>query len=233
MYHVGPLGPGPLTLDGDLAKRLVGVMRISLGEDFLLFGGDGKEWRATVTAVNRSGLTATVHEMCRQAPPPAVVLETWIGVIRANRFELALEKCVEAGADIVRLLVGEFSQRGDEASPNKMDRWQRIVIEATEQSGRLYLPVLEPPARLPRLLDSYTGGLVIAEQAGSSAETIAGLLPSTGRLALAVGPEGGFSPPEVAELKRHGAIPLSLGPYILRSETAAIAGTALLRSLTG
>lgn len=233
MYHAGPLGLGPLMLDGEIAKRLVGVMRVGLGEDFLLFSGDGKEWRATVTAVNRSGLNATIQELSRQAPPPAVVLETWIGVIRANRFEMALEKCVEAGADIIRLLVGEFSQRGEEASANKMERWQRIIVEAAEQSGRLYLPVLEPPVRLPRLLDSYRGGLVMAEQTGANAESVGSLLPSSGHIALAVGPEGGFSPPEVAELKRHGAITLSLGPYILRTETAAIAGTALLRSLTG
>lgn len=232
LYYPGPLAPGPLVLDAEVAKRLVGVMRVGLGEEFLLFSGDGREWQARVTSVGRPGMTATVEAVVRQASPPAVVLETWIGVIRANRFETALEKCVEAGADIVRLVVGEYSQRGDEASANRLERWQRIVIEAAEQSGRLFLPVIDPPERLPRLLDSYRGALVMADAEGRSALDVAPLLPQTGRVALAVGPEGGFSPEESALLKRHGALSLSLGPYILRTETAAIAGTSLLRSLT-
>ena len=232
MFHAGPLGPGPLMLEGDAAKRLVGVMRVGLGEPFVLFSGDGREWRATVTSVGRPGLGATVQEIARQEPPPPVVLETWIGVIRANRFETALEKCVEAGADIIRLVVGEYSQRGEEASGSRMERWQRIIVEAAEQSGRLYVPVIEPPERLPRLLDSYRGGLVMADAAGQPAPALLPLLPSVGRLALAVGPEGGFSPEESALLKRSGALSLSLGPYILRTETAAIAGTSILRALT-
>lgn len=232
IYHAGSLTAGPLALDGDVAKRLVGVMRVGLGEEFLLFSGDGREWKARVTGVGRPGMTATVEGVARQASPLPVVLETWIGVIRPTRFETALEKCVEAGADIIRLIAGEYSQRGDEASANRLERWQRIVIEAAEQSGRLFLPVIEPPERLPRLLDSYRGALVVADGAGGSALDVAPLLPQTGRLALAVGPEGGFSPDEGAMLKRRGALPLTLGPYILRTETAAIAGTAALRALT-
>lgn len=232
LYFPGTLTSGPLALDAEVAKRLVGVMRVGLGEEFLLFSGDGREWRARVTSVGRPGMTATVEDIARQASPPPVVLETWIGVIRANRFETALEKCVEAGADIIRLIVGEYSQRGDEASANRVERWQRIVVEAAEQSGRLFLPVIEPPERLPRLLDSYRGALVVADGGGRSALDIAPLLPQTGRLALAVGPEGGFSPEEAALLKRHGALSVTLGPYILRTETAAIAGTAALRALT-
>lgn len=232
LFYPGSLSAGPLALDAEVAKRLVGVMRVGLGEEFLLFSGDGREWRARVTSVGRPGMSATVEDVARQASPPPVVLETWIGVIRANRFETALEKCVEAGADIIRLIVGEYSQRGDEASASRMDRWQRIVIEAAEQSGRLFLPVIEPPERLPRLLDSYRGALVAADAAGGSALDIAPLLPQTGRLALAVGPEGGFSPEETARLKRSGALGLSLGPYILRTETAAITGTSVLRALT-
>ncbi len=232
MFHSAPLGPGPLALESEAAKRLVGVMRVGLGERILLFSGDGREWAATVTSVGRPGLTLTVNELTRQEPPLPVVLETWIGVIRANRFETALEKCVEAGADIIRLVVGEYSQRGEEASVSRLDRWNRIIVEAAEQSGRLYLPMLEPPERLPRLLDSHHGALVIGDSAGRPGHSIAPLLPVSGRLALAVGPEGGFSPAEAELLKRKGALPLALGPYILRTETAAIAGTALLRSLT-
>lgn len=232
IYHHGPLAPGPLTLDPEVTKRLLTVTRVGVGGEFLLFAGDGREWRARITSVSRPGALATIEGIAREASPPPVVLETWIGVVRANRFETALEKCVEAGADIIRLLVGEFSQRGEEASVNRLERWQRIIIEAAEQSGRLFLPVLEPPERLERLLDSFRGAIVVADAAGQSASRLSPLLPGIGHLALAVGPEGGFSPAEAELLRRRGALPLSLGPYILRTETAAIAGTSLLRALT-
>ncbi len=232
LYRPGHLGPGPLQLEGDDARRLGSVMRLAAGDSFVVFAGDGREWRAAVDTVSRSGLAATVSELVRQAPPPAVVLELWLAVIRPNRFELALEKCVEAGADIIRPVVCEHSQRGDEVSAAKAERWRRIVIEAAEQSGRLYLPVVEPPVPFARALGGFAGAAVFGDAAGGRAPEVAALLPQTGHVAFIVGPEGGFSPAEQAALATRGAIGLSLGPYILRAETAAIAGTALLRSLT-
>jgi 16S rRNA (uracil1498-N3)-methyltransferase len=170
--------------------------------------------------------------MVRQAPPPVVVLEVWLPAIRASRLELALEKCTETGADVIRPVVCEFSQRGDQPSPTRRERWQRIVMEATEQSGRLYLPVLASPSKLSQALESFHGAIVFGDQTGTSAAELQRLLPSSGHLALVVGPEGGLTPAETALLRQRGGIPLTLGPYVLRSETAAIAGTALLRTLT-
>lgn len=232
VYTPEHLSPGPLTLSGDTARRLTGVMRISPGEPLLLFGGDGREWRATVQSAARGAVLVAIEEQARQEPPPRAIVETWIGVVRANRLEIALEKCVEAGADIIRPVVCAFSQRGDEVSAAKVERWQRIVIEAAEQSGRLYLPVLQPPTPLTKAIAGFRGAMVVAESGGLPAERVRPLLPETGHIALVVGPEGGLSAAETAAMKQAGAVGLSLGPYILRTETAAIVGTAVLRSLT-
>lgn len=232
IYQPGHLGPGPLLLQGEAAKRLGSVMRLAPGDEFLVFAGDGREWRATVESVSKSAVTARIGELARQAPPPTVVLETWVATIRANRFEVALEKCTEAGADVIRPVVCEFSQRGDEPSAAKAERWQRIVIEAAEQSGRLYLPVVQPAAPQGRALDSFRGTLVFGDQDGMAVDEAKRLLPAGGHVALVVGPEGGLSPGEVTTLRQRGGIGVTFGPYILRSETAAIAGTALLRALT-
>lgn len=232
IYVPGPTAAGPLTLSGDAAKRLAGVMRVSAGDSLLLFSGDGREWRTTVEGLAKGSLALQVHEVARQESPPAVVVETWIGTVRANRLELALEKCVEAGADVIRPVVCEFSQRGDDVSAAKAERWQRILVEAAEQSGRLFLPVVQQPASFERALDGFHGAMVFGDQLGLRPAEAQRLLPGSGHAAFVVGPEGGFSPGEVAALRQRGAIGLSLGPYILRTETAAIAGTALLRSLT-
>ncbi len=232
IYVPGAVAAGPLTLSGDAAKRLAGVMRVAAGDGVMLFGGDGREWRTTVESVGKGAVLLQVHGVARQESPPAVAVEAWIGTVRANRFETALEKCVEAGADIIRPVVCEFSQRGDGVSQAKEERWRRIVVEAAEQSGRLLLPVLQPPAPFERALEAFRGAIVFGDQRGIGPAEMQRLLPGSGHAAFVVGPEGGFSPGEVAALRQRGGIGVSLGPYILRTETAAIVGTALLRSLT-
>jgi 16S rRNA (uracil1498-N3)-methyltransferase len=153
-------------------------------------------------------------------------------VIRSSRFEDAIEKLTEAGADVIRPVVCEFSQRGEAVSASRMERWRRIVIEASEQCGRLYLPEVLPPAPLGRTLQAFKGALVVAAGDGQPAASIAPLLPSSGHVALVVGPEGGLSPAEEQALSRRGALRLNLGPNVLRTETAAVVGTAVLRALT-
>jgi 16S rRNA (uracil1498-N3)-methyltransferase len=232
LYVPGHVAPGPFSLPAEQAKRLSAVMRAAPGDELLLFAGDGREWHARVESAAKGSVLVRVEGPSRQVAPPAVVLETWIATIRANRFELALEKCTEAGADVFRPVTCEFSQRGDAPSPAKVERWQRIVVEAAEQCGRLYLPVLQGAAKLEQALDVFQGAIVFGDREGVALDDTRRLLPASGHLALVVGPEGGFSPAEVATLRRRGGLAVSFGPYVLRSETAAIAGTALLRSLT-
>lgn len=232
VYVPGYLGTGPLALRGEAARHLTGVLRLKTGEPLLVFAGDGREWHATVTSVAQDSVMAAVDELVRQEPPPAVVLETWVGVVRASRLDDAVEKCVEAGADIVRPVLCEFSQRGESASPAKLERWRRIAIEAAEQSGRVFVPVVEPPVPLGTALESFRGPIVLGDSAGKPASELAPLLPQIGPVAWVVGPEGGLSGAESALLLRRGALTLSLGPYILRTETAATVGTAVLRGLT-
>jgi 16S rRNA (uracil1498-N3)-methyltransferase len=232
VYRPGHLGPGPVTLDGEVARRLLTVMRLAGGDEVHLFAGDGREWRAEVVSAQRGTLAVTVQEVVRQQAALPVVLELWLAVVRANRMETAIEKCVEAGADIIRPVVCEYSNRGDAGSAARSERWQRIAIEASEQSGRLFLPVIEPPVTFERALSGHHGPLVAGAAGGRSLLELAPMLPSSGRLAVLVGPEGGLSPTESAALSRAGALELSLGPYILRTETAAIAATAALRALT-
>ncbi|WP_322819107.1 RsmE family RNA methyltransferase [Tepidiforma sp.] len=226
-------GPGPVWLDGEAASRLATVLRVRPGEEVRLFGGDGREWQGVVREVARGRVMVEVVAMVRQEPLPELVLEAWLPLIRAQRFEWAVEKCTEAGADIIRPVAMVFGQRGDAPSGARVERWGRIAVEASEQCGRLYLPVIEPAQGLERLLGGFRGSVVVLDRAGMAATEAVRLLPGRGRVAVVCGPEGGFAPGEVAALRAAGALFVQAGPHVLRAETAAVAGVVLVRALVG
>jgi 16S rRNA (uracil1498-N3)-methyltransferase len=230
LYVPSRLGPGPLRLDGAQAKRLASVMRLREGDRFFVFGGDGREWEAVVAGTTRAGVAARVEGLSRQEPQAALVVEVWCALVRPQRFDWAVEKCTETGADIIRPLLSEHTVRGEGGSKARQERWQRIAVEAAEQSGRLWVPVVEPPAGFDDLLKSHRGPLVVCHWGGKAWAEIEPLLPPAGRLALAIGPEGGFSDEEVARARASGALVASLGPHVLRTETAAVLAAALARS---
>lgn len=231
IFVPGHLATGTFRLDGEQAKRLTAVMRLRPGDPFLVFCGDGREWTATVASEERGRLHATVGEVVRQEPALAIVLEAWIALVRPNRFDWAIEKCTEAGADVIRPLLGEHSARGEGSSAQRQERWNRIAVEASEQCGRLRLPVIEAPASFDRLVSNWRGSLIIGDPGGRSWPDTVPLLPERGTVAVAIGPEGGFSAGEVVAAKARGALGVSLGPNILRTETAAVVACALVRSL--
>lgn len=233
LYARGRLQPGPLALDGDAASRLATVLRVRPGDAVRLFAGDGHEWEGEVREVGRGRVLLQVGGVARQEAPPALVVEVWLPLIRAQRFEWAVEKCTEAGADIIRPVPMTFGQRGEAPSPAKLARWERIAIEASEQCGRLYLPVIEPAQGLERLLGTFRGALVALDREGMAATAAGPLLPQRGRVAVVCGPEGGFAPGEVAALRAAGALFVCAGPHVLRAETAAVAGVVLVRALAG
>lgn len=230
VYTPAHLAPGAFSLDGEQSRRLALVARVRAGDPIRLFNGDGREWHALVEAVSGRGVVARVVEVALQAPPEPLTVEVWISLVRPNRFDWALEKCVEAGADVVRPLIAQHAARGDGGSTARQERWRRIAIEAAEQCGRLYLPVIEGPTGFADLVGRNRGALLLAERGGRSWAEVVPLLPASGSIAFAIGPEGGWSEAELRLAGAKGAITTGLGPNILRSETAAVAAVAVLRA---
>jgi 16S rRNA (uracil1498-N3)-methyltransferase len=229
----GHLAPGPIVLDAEQSRRLSAVARVRPGDAFRAFSGDGREWRATVDAVTPKAVLATIHDVIAQSPPEVVVAEAWVSIVRPNRFDWAIEKCVEAGVDVIRPLITEHAARGEGSSVARQERWARIATEAAEQCGRLYLPVVEQPARLADLLNRPHGAMLFCDRDGRPWPAVSSLLPERGSIAVLVGPEGGWSDEERRLAALKGAIPLRLGPNILRTETASVVATALLRASAG
>jgi 16S rRNA (uracil1498-N3)-methyltransferase len=232
VFIASRIGPGPLSIEGDPARHLTTVLRARPGDEVLLFSGDGREWLAQIRAVEKTTVAVEVGELTRIEPPSPIVLEAWVALVRANRFDWMVEKCAEAGADIIRPILTEYTQQSD-ASTSKVDRWRRIVVEAGEQCGRLFVPVVEAPMPLAKAMHSFGGALVYGDPEGPPIAKARHLIPSSGHVALVVGPEGGLSRADESLLSTRGAVGINLSPHLLRTETAAIAGVVLLRALMG
>jgi 16S rRNA (uracil1498-N3)-methyltransferase len=156
-----------------------------------------------------------------------------MALVKRTPLETAVAKAVELGVAEIRLAITERSN----ADHTRIDRLEIIAAEAAEQTGRLDIPAIRAPESLSRIIGAGLDGarLVFCDEAGEAPpllEALAGLPP--GPLALLIGPEGGFSPAERSALRsREGTIPVSLGPRILRADTAALVALALAQAALG
>jgi 16S rRNA (uracil1498-N3)-methyltransferase len=208
------------------AHYLGRVMRRTAGTELRLFNGRDGEWRARIAVPSRAGMIFEVGERTRPQSPASDIWLVMPG-LRRERTEWAVEKATELGA--ARILFVE-TQRSNPGRPN-LARLAAIAIEAAEQSERLDVPALEPPRELRELLAGWPAGRALT--AALERADAPPVRAAAGAAALLVGPEGGFHPGELDVMRRTPFVsPVSLGPRILRAETAAIAGLVLLQART-
>lgn len=232
----GTLGGANVALGGELAHRLARVLRMKPGHRVVLSEGGRTEYEVKLTTVTPKAIAAEVVRE-RQAPPePSVEIVLYQSLIRANRFDLVLEKGTEIGvARFVPLIPSRGQIQDDEPSTNRMDRWRRVVTEAAEQSGRGRPPAVDQPAHFEDALRSAPG-LRLLPWEGNGGTPLGAYLRSLSErpavVSLFIGPEGGFAPAEVDLARNKGLTLVTLGPRILRSETAGIvAATIALEAL--
>jgi len=222
--------PVPLHEGADVAATpgqahyLATVMRRAVGETLRVFNGTDGEWEVRIRALRRDRATLGAERQLRpQAPEP----DLWLvfAPLKRDTTDLVVEKATELGASaILPVLTGRTN-----AARLNLDRLRAIATEAAEQCERLTLPRIEEPRRLTALLADWPADrkLVAALERAVAPK----VQPVAGPAALLVGPEGGFTDPELDALRRHPfVVAASLGPRILRAETAAIVGLALLQA---
>jgi 16S rRNA (uracil1498-N3)-methyltransferase len=225
-----PLGSGvTLTVGGQQAHYLLNVMRMKIGTVLKLFDDVTGEWAAEVVSVARRDLTLAVTRRLRPRDP---VPDLWLGAapIRRARFDFLAEKACELG---VARFTPVLTRRAvvDKVKP---ERLRAQMIEAAEQCGRTALPVLDPETKLADWLSLLgTRTLFFADETGGTVARNS-FAASPGPAAILIGPEGGFDDSERAAVRAHpGAMPISLGPRILRAETAAIAAVGTWMAIAG
>jgi 16S rRNA (uracil1498-N3)-methyltransferase len=214
----------------DQARYLTSVMRLSVGDEVALFNGRDGEWRARVAEVAKRGcLLACVEQTRAQAIGPD--LDLIVALVKRNRLETIVEKAAELGARRVRLV----TTRRTNADHTKVGRLQAIATEAAEQTGRLDVPDVVEPVKLEKLLDGWDASrrLMFCVE-GGGAKPAVDALSGEGPWAVLIGPEGGFSPEERERLRTLPFVtPVSLGPRILRADTAAISALTLWQAALG
>ena len=225
-------GGRPILLADAQGRYLTQVMRRGPGDEVLVFNGRDGEWRARIVVAGKRATTLEVVDQVRVQPPPGGIVLV-MALVKRTPLETTVAKAVELGVSEIRLVTTERTN----ADHTRMDRLEAIAAEAAEQTGRLDVPRLQAPAPLSRVLEALGGGgpLVFCDEAGEAPPLLEALggLPK-GPLAILVGPEGGFSPAERAGLRaRVGTIPVSLGPRILRADTAALSALTLAQAVIG
>ena len=223
------LGEGAaVELGRDQAHYLGSVMRLGAGAQLLLFDGRSGEWLARVAEAGKKRMTLTVERRTRE---PEIVPDVWLAFapVKRSQTDWLVEKATELGA---ARLIPVRTQRTI-AERVRLDRLQAIAIEAAEQCGRTRLPEIDDPLPLTRLLEQRDVGrrLYFADETGGEPGATAF---KPGPALLLTGPEGGFTDEERAAIRAaDNAIAISLGPRILRAETAALASLAAYMALAG
>ena len=222
----------------DAAARHVGrVLRCRPGDELTLFDGRGGEFAATVDEVSKRGVVVSVGGRRSHDVESPLALRLIQGVSRGDRMDTVVQKATELGVTRISPLVSERTvvRLDEERAEKRIAHWRRVAISACEQCGRNRLPQVDPPASLAEVLGA-------APPAGSarlllSPKARAGLgdpgRPRPATVELLIGPEGGFSAAEAALAGEAGFEGISLGPRVLRTETAAIAALALVQAAWG
>jgi len=232
-----PLAQGiELDLPESAAAHLSRVLRLSVGDECVLFNGDGHDYLARIVAQDKRGLrvvVSTSQPVDNESPLRIVLLQ---GVARGEKMDLILQKATELGIAAVAPL---WSQRSEvkldgTRAEKRLSHWRGVVASACEQCGRARVPEVAAPVSLGAALDALpAGGLrLILDPEGELA--LASLsVQTSATVVLAVGPEGGWSPTDREQLRAAGFQGLKLGPRILRTETAGLAAIAALQSRLG
>ncbi len=231
-FFVDEVRGGRAQIFGDDAHHLTRVLRVETGQKYEISDNDNV-YLAEIDAARKDLVSFSVLEKLGAAEnqlPIAIVA----ALIKFDRFEWLVEKATELGVDSIVPFMSDRSEKGlDRAAAKRVSRWRKIAREASEQSRRAKLPAIADPVSFPdALANDASVKLVLEEQAGTA--PILSALPTTwpadSSVAILVGPEGGWTDRERSAFAASFWTPVSLGNTILRAETAAIAGLAVISS---
>lgn len=234
MENLGELaavaGPRIVRLSEAESRHARLARRLSAGDPLMLFDGQGREACGTLTLATKSAVEASVGEILER-PRPTPTLTLAVAMPKGPRQDVLIEKCTELGVAAIQPLLTERSVAG--ASDHKRDKWRRATIEAAKQSGQCWLPELLPPIGLDECLASLADfDLAVVAMLSNDSPPVRILdwfewLRTAATCIAFVGPEGGWSPSESEALIDADLLPVSLGPNVLRIETAAISIAAV------
>lgn len=219
------------------AHQIRNVLRMRPGARLVVLDNTGWEYEIELVEVDKAHVQGLIHHQRAVQTEPAVAITLYQCLLKKDNFEWVLQKCSEVG---VSRFVPVTSQRTIVTFPkaSKFDRWQRIVTEAAEQSGRGRVPELAEPLTFEQAVAAQnaqpvteSGSLALIPWEAAAERRLHDVCcraPEAQSIALFIGPEGGFDPGEIEMAEAAGVLPVTLGPRILRAETAAVVACALV-----
>lgn len=228
-FFVPQVSTGRAELTGDDAKHLTQVLRVETGQVYEISDNE----RVYLAEVETARKQTVVFRVLEPLPPPpeSVPITLLLSLIKFERLESAIEKATELGVAGIQLVKAERSERGLEiAAPKRMGRWRRIAQEAAQQSRRAHLPELRLPVSFQTALRSDATYRLFLDEERNGAANLLDALHQPAAVAILTGPEGGWPDHEREAALQAGWTRVSLGPTILRTETAVVAALAVVNA---
>jgi len=234
-----------VVLSEEESRHLRDVLRLRAGDEAYVFDGEGREFACVVSEPGgRKG--AARLEVRGPVEPPSpespLALTLAVALLKGEKFDLVVQKATELGVGSIRPVLtkrADVRLRDERDAVKRVERWQRLALEAAKQSGRARVPLVAPPQNFQTLLTTADGPdslrAMFAERGGARLDSLSATMgerPFAAAAAL-VGPEGGWDDEEIELARTHGWSVVTLGGRTLRAETAAIAVCALLQNLFG
>jgi 16S rRNA (uracil1498-N3)-methyltransferase len=230
-FYIPPYvwNPDRLVLDPGESHHATDVLRLKEGDRLTIFNGEGAEATAEITSVKREGIVLRKIQVTK-TPPLTCEITLGQAVPKGKNMELIIEKATELGASAIAPLLSERTvvQCSPDDALKKKQKWQRVAIEACKQCGQNWLPTVHTPLSPKAFFEAgHKFDLMLIASLQPEAHHLKQVLAEAGgtgpkRVLILVGPEGDFTPAEISLAKSHGCRPVTLGPIILRTETAAL-----------
>jgi 16S rRNA (uracil1498-N3)-methyltransferase len=228
LFFVSGIHSGHAELRGEEAKHLSRVLRVEPGHVYEISDNQQK-YLARVTEAHKELVRFEVIEKMpveREAPE----IHLYAAIIKFEHFEWGIEKATELGVDRIVPVQSARSENGlDKAVTKRLERWKRIALESSQQSRRVFLPELTPVMRFRDVVSQAAGQRVFLDEKRDGG-LLRDLPKETSTISLLIGPEGGWTDDERGLARGAGWISASLGPRVLRAETAWMASLAILRA---
>jgi 16S rRNA (uracil1498-N3)-methyltransferase len=216
------------------AKHVLQVLRLQMGAQLTLFNGKGGEYQATISHINKRSISVVVGKFSEIKNESPLYIHLGQAISRGEKMDFTILKAVELGVSEITPLISERCnvKLPEDRLQKKLAHWQAIIISACEQSGRNFIPILHTPIHLNHWIAQHRSGMKFilhpADKPSSLKESIA-----QKNITLLVGSEGGFTEGEMTWATENHFQPVTLGPRILRTETAALAAISVFQGIWG
>jgi 16S rRNA (uracil1498-N3)-methyltransferase len=227
---------GEVVVDGDRARYLGRVLRLRVGDDITVFNGEGPEWSAVIEGMTKSTATLRVGDSREAGTESPLRIHLVQGISRGERMDYVVQKATELGVKRITPVLTEYGvvKLDEKRREKRREHWEHVAASACEQSGRTRPPLIDTPLPLKDWFGSKPADADVDLLLKPGAKSpLAGIAAPNTKVCMLIGPEGGFSQTEYEDAEVSGFEAVSIGPRILRTETAAPAALAIMQSLWG